>query len=96
MSQTLLPQVFAVLAPILNGVYLFPQLYKTFHSKKVRDLSIESIGLLLLNNLVWLIHGYFIMDLSLILSGIISLSLHLVLIAGYFHFRKRSSSRTRS
>jgi len=63
----------ATLAPIVNCIQLFPQLYKTYKTKHVKDLSFASLCLILTTNLLWLLHGYFIMDISLIVAGVISL-----------------------
>ena len=63
----------ATLAPLVNCIQLFPQLHKTYKTKHVKDLSFESLCLILTTNLLWLLHGYFIMDVSLIVAGVISL-----------------------
>lgn len=63
----------ATLAPLVNCIQLFPQLYKTYKTKHVKDLSFASLCLILTTNLLWLLHGYFIMDISLIVAGVISL-----------------------
>jgi uncharacterized protein with PQ loop repeat len=52
------PAAVAVLAPIINCVQLFPQLYKTFITKKRKDLSLYSLLLILFASLLWLLHGY--------------------------------------
>jgi uncharacterized protein with PQ loop repeat len=77
----------AILAPICNGIQLIPQLYKTFTTRQVRDLSLASIGLLLLTNLLWLLHGYYIQDVSLLLAGCFSMTVNLLLLAGYLRFK---------
>ena len=82
-----LPVVVATLAPMINCVQLFPQVYKTYKTKHVRDLSFYSLLLLLTTNLLWLSHGYFIMDVSLLVSGGISLLVNSVLLFLYFIYR---------
>jgi uncharacterized protein with PQ loop repeat len=74
----------ATLAPIVNCVQLFPQLYKTYQTKQVRDLSVYSLLLLLTTNLLWFTHGYFILDVSLMVSGGISLLVNSFLLFLYF------------
>jgi uncharacterized protein with PQ loop repeat len=83
------PAAVAVLAPIINCVQLFPQLYKTFITKSVKDLSLYSL-LILFASLLWLLHGYFIMDYPLIIAGTINTSVNVCLIALYFIYRKSS------
>ena len=78
----------AVLAPIVNCVQLFPQLYKSYHTKHVEDLSLYSLCLLLLTSILWLIHGYFIKDTSLMVAGIISVSVNVSLLLLFFRYRR--------
>ena len=67
----MLSLIIAILAPIVTSLQLLPQLYKIYKSKNVKDVSIHSLFLFLLTNLLWLLHGYFISDYSLIIgSGI--------------------------
>ena len=83
------PGVVATLAPIANCVQLFPQLYKTFTTRKVDDLSFYSLVLLFTTNLLWVLHGYFIMDMSLIIAGLISMAVNLSLMFLYLRYTKK-------
>jgi MtN3 and saliva related transmembrane protein len=83
------PLAVATLAPIVNCVQLFPQLYKTFTTKRVDDLSFYSLVLLFTTNLLWMLHGYFIMDMSLIVAGLISMAVNLSLMVLYLMYRKK-------
>lgn len=83
------PTIVATLAPIVNCVQLFPQLYKTFTTKKVDDLSFYSLVLLFTTNLLWVLHGYFIMDLSLIVAGLISMAVNFALMLLYLRYTKK-------
>jgi MtN3 and saliva related transmembrane protein len=85
----MLPFIVATIAPIVNCIQLVPQLYKTYATKSVKDLSMHSLMLILATNLLWLTHGYFIMDLSLIVAGIISMIINAALLVLYFCYRKR-------
>lgn len=78
-----LPLIVATLAPIINCIQLVPQLYKTYITKSVKDLSLYSLLLILTTNLLWLLHGYFIFDTSLIVAGIISISININLLIIY-------------
>ena len=85
------PGLVATLAPVVNCVQLFPQLHKTFTTRKVDDLSFYSLVLLFTTNLLWVLHGYFIMDVSLIVAGLISMSVNLSLIGLYLRYRKQKA-----
>ena len=88
MSSISIPLIVATLAPIVNCVQLFPQLYKTFTTKHVNDLSYYSLLLILTTNLLWLLHGYFINDYSLIVAGIISIMVNGSLMCLYISYKK--------
>ena len=74
----------AVAAPLVNCVQLIPQLYKTYMTRSVADLSLYSLILILITNLLWFAHGLFIRDTSLLLSGSVSLLVNGTLLALYF------------
>ena len=84
----MLPLTIATLAPIVNSIQLFPQLYKTYTTKSVNDLSFYSLSLILITNLLWLLHGYFINDISLILAGLVSMIINITLLTLFVIYRK--------
>jgi uncharacterized protein with PQ loop repeat len=63
---------------------LIPQLYKTYTTRSVVDLSLYSLLLILVTNLLWFAHGLFIRDTSLLLSGSVGLLVNGTLLALYF------------
>jgi len=79
--------IVATVAPIVNSIQLFPQLYKTYITKSVKDLSLYSLSLILMTNLLWLLHGYFIFDFSLIVAGLVSMIINVLLLTLYFVYR---------
>jgi len=87
----MIPFIVATLAPIVNSIQLFPQLYKTYITKSVNDLSLYSLSLILLTNLLWLLHGYFIIDIPLIVAGMVSMIINVALLTLYFLYRKNGS-----
>lgn len=84
----MLPLIVATLAPIINCIQPFPQLYKTYITKSVKDLSVWSLLLILATNLLWLLHGYFIFDIPLIVTGVINMIINITLLTLYFLYRK--------
>jgi len=87
----MLPVFIATLAPVVNCVQLFPQLYKTYTTKSVKDLSFYSLLLILITNTLWLLHGYFIFDYSLIVAGLISMTVNITLLVLYMRYKSRES-----
>ena len=88
MSLGLFAQSVSILAPITNCIQMIPQLYKSYQSQQVHDLSIYSLSLLLATSVLWLLHGYFIQDTSLIVAGVISVAVNAMLFALFFKYRK--------
>ena len=86
----MLAYTIAILAPISNCIQLLPQLYKTYHTKHVEDLSPKSLCLILLTSILWLSHGYFIQDISLIVAGIITVLVNTTLITLFFKYRQNN------
>ena len=80
--------IVAALAPIVSTVQACPQLYKTYTTKKVKDLSLYSIILMLTSSLLWFLHGYGISDNSLIVGGGITVILNAMLLVLYFIYSK--------
>ena len=86
--NTMIPFIVATLAPIVNSIQIFPQLYKTYITKSVKDLSLYSLSIMLITNLLWLLHGYFIIDISLIVAALFNMIINLALLALCFIYRK--------
>jgi uncharacterized protein with PQ loop repeat len=84
----MIPSVISILAPTFSCIQLFPQLYKTYITKNVRDISFYSLLLITVTNILWLLHGYYIFDYSLIIAGIISLIVNISLLILYLLYSK--------
>jgi MtN3 and saliva related transmembrane protein len=82
-----LSSLVAVLAPLFTCIQLMPQLYKTYVTKSVQDLSLESLLVITIGNLLWLVHGYYIRDISLVFAGIVATVINLSLLALYRIYR---------
>jgi uncharacterized protein with PQ loop repeat len=85
----MLPFIVAILAPLISSIQLFPQLYKTYTTKSVKDLSFYFLILFLISNILWILHGYFIFDISLIVAGIVSIIINIILLKLYFLYRNK-------
>jgi uncharacterized protein with PQ loop repeat len=71
----------AVIIPVLSSIQQLPQLYKSYTTNRVEDLSIESLAIILLTNILWFFHGYFIRDFTLIISAVASILINTALIS---------------
>ena len=77
------PVIVSILAPIFNLLQLFPQLYKTYTSKRAKDLSIYSLFMMLITTFLWLLHGYFIVDYPIIITGAVNFTAVVMLLIMY-------------
>jgi uncharacterized protein with PQ loop repeat len=83
--------IIAVLAPLITCTQLLPQLYKTAVTKKVDDLSIQTLLLIFASSLLWFMHGYFIGDYSLLISCSFTMMINATIITLYFQYSKSLS-----
>jgi MtN3 and saliva related transmembrane protein len=84
----------AMIVPITTSIQLLPQLYKSYKTKSVKDLSIYTLLFVLLNNILWLIHGYFIFDYSLIISGILNSIITIILLVLYDKYNTNTNTKS--
>ena len=84
----MIPFIVATVVPVVNSIQLFPQLYKTYTTKSVKDLSLYSLSRMLLTSVLWLLHGYFIIDISLIVAGVVNIIINVAILTLYFLYRK--------
>ena len=84
----MLSLIVAILAPIITSFQLFPQLYKIYKTKNVNGVSIHSLYLFLITNLLWFLHGYFITDYSLLIGSTIGMIISISLLILYIKYRK--------
>ena len=74
-----IPTTIAILAPSFNAVQILPQLVKTWTTKSVSNISLYTIILMIVTNILWLLHGINIADPALMVSGATALTINLLL-----------------
>ena len=84
----MLSLIVAILAPVITSLQLLPQLYKIYKTKNVNGVSIHSLYLFLITNLLWLLHGYFITDYSLLIGSAIGMIISISSLILYIKYRK--------
>ena len=82
----MLVTVIAIVAPLLNSLQQIPQLYKTYVTKHVTDLSFESLLFMFISSVVWVLHGIIIWDLSLLISASISACINMALLVLFIRY----------
>jgi uncharacterized protein with PQ loop repeat len=79
----------AYLAVIMNSLYQIPQVFKIIKTKSVNDLSLIALALLMVNNILWFMHGYFINDNTLLISSLLNISLNVIIMWLFFKHRTK-------
>jgi len=85
----MLAKIVATVVPITTCIQQLPQVYKTYTTKSVRDISFQTLLLILFTNLLWFSHGYFIYDLTLLASTSMSLIINLTMIGLYLTYGEK-------
>lgn len=80
--------IIAASAIILNSIHQIPQLVKVVKTKQVDDISMHSLLMLMINNVLWIAHGYIIMDMTLIISSVLNMAITIPLLCLH-HTHKR-------
>ncbi|MFZ6024813.1 MAG: SemiSWEET family sugar transporter [Bacteroidota bacterium] len=77
------------LGSFLTSITFIPQVYKSWQSKSVGDLSIWMIMIVVTSTLVWLVYGFAIESGPVIVANLVVLVLTLVLFYFKLSFKKR-------
>ncbi len=73
----------------LTSITFIPQVYKSWQSKSVGDLSIWMISIVVTSTIVWLIYGFAIKSGPVIVANLVVLVLTLVLLYFKQTFKKQ-------
>ena len=76
------------LGSFLTSVTFIPQVYKSWQSKSVGDLSIWMILIVVNSTIVWLVYGFSIHSGPVISANLVVLILTLVLLYFKYRFKK--------
>ena len=78
MNETL-THIVEIIAGVLTGTFMLPQLIKVIKEKKVDEISILMLAVLITGITLWIIYGVIRNDMPLIVSNTFSLCVNLVL-----------------
>lgn len=77
------------LGSFLSCVTFIPQVYHSWNSKSVGDLSFLMILIVITSTLVWLVYGYFVKSGPVIMANTVVLALSLILLYFKLTFKKK-------
>jgi MtN3 and saliva related transmembrane protein len=73
----------------LTAITFIPQVYKSWQSKSVGDLSILMVLIVVLSTIVWLVYGFAVNSGPVIVANFIVFALTLVLLYFKISFKKQ-------
>lgn len=74
-------------AGFCTTVAVTPQLYKTWKTKSVEDVSIRMFSVLTFGLILWTVYGVLNSDLPIIITNGISTTLNFIMIIFYFKYK---------
>jgi len=77
-----------ILATVVSCIQMVPQLYKTYTTQRVEDISLYSLVLICIANILWAMHGYIIGDSPLVIAGGLTAAINGTLLFLYFKYSK--------
>ncbi|MCC2548620.1 SemiSWEET transporter [Hymenobacter sp. BT175] len=84
-----LTSVIGLTAATLTTIAYVPQVYKTWHAKSSKDLSLAMLLLFSTGVLLWLIYGWLVKDWPVILANAATLLLTGGLLVLWFKYREQ-------
>ena len=80
MEKLFSPDVFGFIAAVLTTCAFFPQVLKTWRTKKAEDVSIVMLVMFLTGLLFWIIYAIQVNALPVLVANIITFSLNIIIL----------------
>ncbi|KQB37085.1 SemiSWEET family sugar transporter [Flavobacterium aquidurense] len=71
-------------------ISVIPQIIKVWKTKKVKQISLKTFGILTFGIMVWIVYGILKEDLPIILTNSVSLCLNLIMVYFIIYYEKES------
>ena len=65
------PEIIGLLGGTLSCITFVPQIFKTWKSKSVKDISVSSFLIVVSSTIVWIFYGILINSISVLLTNIV-------------------------
>lgn len=86
--MTFNPEILGLVAGTLSCITFVPQIFKTWRSKSVKDISVTSFTIVVVSTLIWLVYGFLKNLPSVILTNIIVCLSALIMLALKWKYSK--------
>lgn len=92
----MLKDVFGYSAGFIAAIMYFPQIKKMYITKSTDDISMNTIFLLIICSILWIIYGIYLMEWPVILTDIIILLQVLTMLSLKIYYEKLCCCRNRA
>jgi MtN3 and saliva related transmembrane protein len=65
------PEIIGLLGGTLSCITFVPQIFKTWKSKSVKDISVSSFLIVVASTIVWVVYGLLINSISVVSTNIV-------------------------
>ena len=65
------PEILGLIAGTLSCITFVPQIFKTWKSKSVKDISVSSFLIVVSSTIVWIFYGILINSITVLLTNIV-------------------------
>jgi uncharacterized protein with PQ loop repeat len=71
---------------VVSNTIVLPQLYRIIQSKRARDVSLGTLLLAVVSQVLWGAYGYYQQDLMLSLSAVVAFVIGSIVLYAYWYF----------
>lgn len=65
------PEIIGLVGGFLSCITFVPQIFKTWKTKSVKDISVSSFFIVVASTIIWIVYGVFKDSISVIITNII-------------------------
>ncbi|MBS7232112.1 SemiSWEET transporter [Flavobacterium psychroterrae] len=80
--------IIGLFAGICVTISVVPQIIKVWKTKKVKQISLKTFGILTFGLLIWIIYGIIKNDLPIIITNCVSFCLNLIMVYFIIYYEK--------
>lgn len=82
-----------ILAPIFSCSQFIPQMLKAYRTKSVKDLSIHTIWMIIITQILWFIHAYYVSDIPLLITATINFFINCIILYFCLNYKKQYKNK---
>jgi MtN3 and saliva related transmembrane protein len=84
------PEIIGLLGGTLSCITFVPQIFKTWKSKSVKDISVSSFLIVVASTIVWVVYGLLINSISVVSTNIVVFFTAIIMLWMKWKFTEKS------